>query len=90
MDEAANATRFGSLLKVLGTVLYWAGGLAAIVAAIANHHLEFQPFLSYGLPALLAVVALVAGSLLRACGYALVLLAQRATSADRGEHFANA
>lgn len=64
-------------MKTLGATFYWVGGFAAVIAFIANRHLRFEPFLKFGLPALIVVVSLVAGSLLRAAGYALRLMAER-------------
>ncbi len=68
-------------MKVLGAAFYWVSGFAAAIAFIANRHYRFEPFLKFGLPALIVVVGLVAGSLLRAAGYALRLIAERSTPA---------
>jgi hypothetical protein len=66
MSETAGAARFGAAMKALGVTFYWVAGFAAVIAFIANRHLRFEPFLKYGLPALIVVVGIVAGSLLRA------------------------
>jgi hypothetical protein len=81
MSEAEGAARFGVALKVLGATFYWVSGFATVIAFIANRQYRFDPFLKYGLPALIAVVGLVAGSLIRAAGYALRLMAERSAPA---------
>jgi len=81
MSEAASAARFGVALKVLGSTFYWVAGFATVIAFIANRHYRFDPFLKYGLPALIAVVGIVAGSLIRAAGHALTLMAERSAPA---------
>jgi hypothetical protein len=81
MSETAGAARFGAAMKALGVTFYWVAGFAAVIAFIANRHLRFEPFLKYGLPALIVVVGIVAGSLLRAAGYALRLMAERSAPA---------
>ena len=81
MSEAASAARFGNALKTLGATFYWVAGSAAVIVFVANRHLRFEPFLKYGLPALIVVVGLLAGSLLRATGYALRLMADRSAPA---------
>jgi hypothetical protein len=40
-----------------------------------------EPFLKYGVPALIIVVGIVAGTLLRSAGYALRLMADRSAPA---------
>lgn len=90
MDETADAARFGTTLKVLGSIFYWVAGFAAVIAFVANRHLTFEPFLKYGLPALILVVGIVAGSLLRASGYALRLLADRSAASHRAEQLTDA
>jgi hypothetical protein len=82
MSDAASAARFGANLKALGSAFYWVGLLAAVITLLANLQQVSNPFVKYGLPSLIAVVGLVAGSLIRAAGYALTLMAARA-SADR-------
>lgn len=81
MSEAESAAHFGIAMKALGMTFYWVAGFATVMAFIANLHNRFDPFLAYGLPALIAVVGLVAGSLTRAAGYALKLMAERSASA---------
>jgi hypothetical protein len=89
MSEAENAARFGVAMKALGAAFYWVAGFATVIAFIANRHDRYDPFLKYGLPALIAVVGLVAGSLIRAAGYALKLMAERSTSARRDDALLN-
>jgi hypothetical protein len=81
MSEAASAARFGVAMKVLGATFYWVSGFATVIAFIANRQYRYDPLLKYGLPAIIAVVGLVAGSLIRAAGYALKLMAERSAPA---------
>jgi hypothetical protein len=90
MSEAANAARFGGALKALGAAFYWVSGFATVIAFIANRQYRFDPLLKFGLPALIAVVGLLAGSLIRAAGYALKLMAERSAPARLDDALLNA